>query len=240
MNKILLTLVMLISATSLYGMDSTSDFAPTFVKGWSSDRSLCELQRTGKEVKNPSPMTLPQLYYHFSHDVFGSDIAQHILSLQCGDVTFEKIKQSSKYPDLLVNYIETLIPACGELLASEICEHYFKHAQISIYDIKDVHKQTSLHLTINRKVIQILLRVVGDNAFKLLTIQDDNGWTALHMAAYFSRIKIAKLFLNAAGKKASDLIKLKIENGKTALDLVCDKSEIKEVIQSYVTNNISI
>lgn len=49
-NTILLTLL-LSSILPIDSMDPTSDFAPTFIKVRSTDKSLCELRRTGKEYE---------------------------------------------------------------------------------------------------------------------------------------------------------------------------------------------
>jgi hypothetical protein len=250
MNKILVALVMLISATSSHGME--------------------------KETKNSSLMTLSQFYYHFSHDLgLLPEITQQIFSFQCGDVNHTKVldelKQSSNDLDRFLKCIEALISACGELLASEICECFFVREKILICDIKNEYKSTCLHHSKNPKVIQILLRVAGDNAFKLLImqrsrgctalhdaafgaytetvklllssagkkvcellmIQDDTGWTALHSAAYNNNhIECVELLLNAAGNNAQDLIMLQTKAGTTALNLAHDKPRLKEFMQN--------
>lgn len=230
MHKILLTLAILISARSLHGMDSTP---------------LCELRRTGKEVKNLSPMTLSQLYYHFSHDLgLLPEIIQQIFSLQCGDVDHTKVldelKKYSNNPDHFVNYLETLIISCGELLASELCECFFVREKVSICDIQGEYKRTCLHRSKNPKITQILIKIAGEKAWELLTMQTDYGSTALQVAAYNNRTEIVELLLKAAGTNAQDLIIIQDKLGKTVLENAYVEPKIKEVMQKYMTNNTQI
>jgi ankyrin repeat protein len=249
MNKLLLTLIMLISVGSVHGMET-----------------------------QPS-MTLPQLYYCFSHNLeLLPEITQHIFFLQCGNSNLAELEQNCKSPELLVNYIETLIDACGDTLASEICECFFKHNKISICDIQDKYKTTCLHLSKSPNVTQILLKI-ADDTWKLLTIQTSSGFTALHfatcnkdidnvkllldaagnnvyeliamqtiadqednytalkMAVIVDQTEMVKLLLDTAGEKAQDLIMIKDNEKQTVLDDENNLPEINEILQSHMTNN---
>ncbi len=165
----------------------------------------------------PSPITLPQIYYHFSNDLLLPEIAQHILSLQLGDTNLAKIEQSSKSPEHLVKHIETLIHSCEYLLASEVCTWFFHHAKISICDIQDLKKNTSLHLNKNTKVAQILIKIAGNNAYTFITMQNINGWTALHSPAMSNNVEMVKLLLDMTGDDASKLTLIQTTEGWTAL-----------------------
>lgn len=230
MNKLLLAITMLISVGPVHGMDSTCSFtkASDFAKASSDrseDRSLfssghpepVEGRRTELE-KQPTPMTLAQLYYHFSHDLeLLPEIAQHIFFLQCGDSNLTEIEQNCKHPELLVIYIEKLISSCEYLLASEICECYFKHNKISLCDIQNHYKYTCLFYGKNPKVTQILLKIAGNNVWKLLTIQNTHNATALHFAAGNNYTETIKLLLHAAGDNAYELLAMRNDNKRRAL-----------------------
>ena len=204
--------------------------------------SLYELQRTGAETQ-PSPMTLSQLYYHFSHDVLDPDIAQQIflLQLMSSNVDLKKFPEFCQNSLLLLTYIMRLINSCGYSIASEICERFFARSEISICDIGSCEKMTGLHFAVTcvlPKVAEILIKIAGNDTWKLLTMTDHYGNTALHLTRYTNNIPLAKLILDAAGDKALTLLTMKNRCGTTASDL--DNPEIKPIMQKYMINSKSI
>ncbi len=184
MNKLFLTLA-IISSLSLSGMESP---------------------------KQLTPITLPQTYYCLTAELL-PEIAQHIFSLQFDLMSqnFQNtIIKNHNDPVNLVEYIKELITSYGYLLASELFEQSFLHAKVSICDIKNYYGQTSLHIAPQKsndlKIAQILIKIAGKNAWKLLTKKDILGETALHYAIRCSNVEMAKLFFDTAGNNAYKLL----------------------------------
>jgi ankyrin repeat protein len=108
-----------------------------------------------------------------------------------------------------VEYIEKLIFSCGYTLATEICECYFKHNKISICDIQNEDKDTCLHINENPKVTHILLKIAGDNAYELITMQNASSETALHehvLIKHKNGLEIIKIILDTANDKKYQLL----------------------------------
>ena len=70
-----------------------------------------------------------------------------------------------------------------------------------------------MHLALDGKdteeIIKLLLKAAGDKTWTLLTIKDNNGWTALHYAAKNGSTEMVKLLLNAAGDNTWTLLTTK-------------------------------
>ena len=180
---------------------------------------------TSSEIK-PSPITFAETYYHFSHDLLLTEIAQQIflLRLELSDVDLKEFQQSYEHPESLVKYIKKLIDSCGYSLASELCERFFSSTKISICDIKYPNDwagdRTSLHYAAEKnypEVIRILIKIAGGDAWKLLTMKDYALWTALHRAAFSNSIESTNFLLDAAGDKVWELLTMRDIGGRTAL-----------------------
>jgi hypothetical protein len=188
-------------------------------------------------VEQPSPITIAQTYYHFSHDLLLPEITKQIFWLQLGTVDLAKlpleIEQNRTSPEHFVEYLETLIASCGYLLASELCEYFLKQKEISLCDIQDNDKSTCLHCAYRSpKVTALLIKIAGNNASTLINMQDIYGYTALHQAAFYNRTEIVTLILDAAGNAASTLLTIQNKNGNTALHWAANnkKTEIVKLI----------
>ena len=203
------------------------------------DQSQCIPLTPSKDKQ--SPITLAQTYYHFSrpsHDLLLPEIAQQIFWLQLGTVDLADLplKIEQKSPEPFVKYLETLIPSCGYLLASELCEYFLKQKGISLCDIQDEYKRTCLHyVDKNPKVAEMLIKIAGDTASTLIAMQTTYGWTALHWAADNNCTEIVTLLLNAAGDKVQDYMAMKTNDGKTAFDFATPA--VKKVIKQYMQSN---
>ncbi len=219
-NRLLLTCVIAASAGSLHGM---------------------EIQ------KQPSPITLPLTYYHFSHDVLPPEIAQQIFvklfethGIDLAQLPHE-IEQRCKNDYWLVKYINKLIKLCGYLLASELCERFFPHAKVSIWiEGFPNWKHTPLHYVVEYnclEVAQILLKIAGDKASTLLTMQDYSGWTALHFAAYKNNTENVKLLLGVAGNKVWELLSMKSNYDSTSLHCANNNTETIKLLLDAAGDN---
>lgn len=82
----------------------------------------------------------------------------------------------------------------------------------------------------------MLIKIAGNNAWTLLIMQDTDGWTALHYAAYNNKTKNVKLILDAAGNNAWELLTMRSAGGLTAF-YVTKNPEIEEIMQQYMTIN---
>jgi hypothetical protein len=197
------------------------------------DQSQCTMPTSSTDKQ--SPITMSQLYYHFSHpshDLLLPEITQQIFSLQLGTVDLADLPLNCKSPESFVKYLEALITSCGYLLASELCECYLKYKEISLCDIQDENKRTCLHKSISPKVTEMLIKIAGDTASTLIDMQDKNGETALHYAADNNNTEIVKLLLDAAGDTASTLIDMQNKGGLTALHSAAsyNRAEIVKLI----------
>jgi ankyrin repeat protein len=189
------------------------------------DQSQCTMPTSSTDKQ--SPITMSQLYYHFSHpshDLLLPEITQQIFSLQLGTVDLADLPLNCKSPESFVKYLEALITSCGYLLASELCECYLKYKEISLCDIQDENKRTCLHKSISPKVTEMLIKIAGDTASTLIAMQNTSGSTALHWAAWNNRTEIVKLLLEAAGDTASTLLTKQNEYGNTALHYAADNN----------------
>jgi ankyrin repeat protein len=188
-------------------------------------------------VGQPSPITLAQTYYHFSHyhfspDLLPSEIVQHIFWLQLGTVYLANlpVKIEQKSPEPFVKYLETLITSCGYLLASELCEFFLKHKKISLCDIQDEFKNTCLHWAYrSSKVMAMLIKIAGNTASTLIAMQNNFSDTALHQTALNNRTENVKLILDAAGDNASTLLAMQNNSGSTALHCAASYNYIESI-----------
>lgn len=125
MKKLLLTLTLLASINSLHGMEI-------------------------KVPKKPSPITLPQIYYHLRHleDFLLPEIVQHIFSLLPGIETInDDLPQIDKISRTiwLANVLGTSIKDNGHCSTVEQLKRNLLRKKISICDVKDYYAQTVLH-----------------------------------------------------------------------------------------------
>ncbi len=102
--------------------------------------------------KQPSPITLLQIYHHF-RTFFLPEIVQHIFSLQPG---ISHINDDTIPEDMYIGvYMQQIHEECGHCLAVEVLKQYFLRNDISICDIKDDWDTTFLQYCRKRRLGRI-------------------------------------------------------------------------------------
>ena len=237
MKKLLLALITLIGAGSLHGMESS--FAKIVSQG--SPASVDRTADKAKTDKQLSPITLPQIYRHFS-EVLNQDVARYIFSLQPGSRAIgnnihllNDIANTENKMSALIYNISMILNNFGYCYTVERLNRNLLRQEKSIYDIKDSDGRTILHNGFTNvdsiKVLNFFLQIAGDNTWKLLTMQNNKGCTTLHYTYTAWHIESVKLLLNAAGENAQELMDIPNKNGKTAFDIA--DPEIKELMLQY-------
>jgi len=224
MNKLLLALVIATSVTSLVGMEPQE---PNVY-----NQQQC-MTRVSSQIK---PFTFAQAYHYFSHDLLLPEIAQQIFLLQLGNINLEKLPESCKDTNSLVEFIAMLTQSWDYPFAGELCERFFSHEKISICDVKKgVLGKSPLHHAINYgylNVTRVLIKIAGDKTWTLLAMKDYSGSTALHYVACRNNREGVKLLLDAAGHQAPELIAMKNGYDETAFDLA--HITIQKIMQNYM------
>ena len=174
----------------------------------------------------PSPITMPQTYHQLSQ-ILNPHIARSIFSFHLGNVNLarfsSKINQKYVCADELMEWIHALIKSCGYSLSVELFKKYFDYEKRSICSgsIKTQYEETVLHESIYYQRIEFarfFLDVAGDDAWKLLSMQNDRGVTALHYAACKENTEGTQLLLDAAGDDVWRLLSIQsFHEGRTAL-----------------------
>lgn len=244
MNKLLLTIVTLISAGSLHGMEWIRHGQLSFHSAHKNQSTTTQQDKMANKQQldsnvdyysRLSPITLPQTYHQLSkllteasEDSSNSftPLVQHILSLQLDNIDPAKlpleIEQRCKNIKTFAQYFETLIKSCGYKLSVELLKKYFPCEKISICNVKDhlEHKHTMLHWAVangHAEIAQLFLNAAGDKAQTLLAMQTDQGESALHYATVKGTTEIAQLLLDAAGNNAGTLLTMQTNQGLSAL-----------------------
>jgi hypothetical protein len=184
----------------------------------------------------PSPITVPQTYHQLSQ-ILNPHIARSIFSFHLGNAGLANFSYNinKKYvcPDKLIGWIYDLIESCGYSLSVELFKKYFDHEKKSICSIKTCAAETVLHESIFYQCIEVarfFLNVVSDDAWKLLSRQNDRGNTALHYAAFQDSTEGIKLLLDAAGNDAWRLLNMQnFDEGHTALHSAVHYGRIETV-----------
>jgi Ankyrin repeats (many copies) len=219
MNKLLLTLVIITGARSLYGMDYGSHNQVYNTVKQSKNRVLVpmviksasiELLQTYQQLSHhlcpdmaryifsmlvkPSPITVPQTYHQLSQ-ILNPDIARSIFSFHLGNVNIawfsRKINQDYVCPDKLMGWIHALIESCGYSLSVELFKKHFDTAKSSFFN---PYEQRSI-----------------------CSIKNCAAETVLHESIYYQRIKVARFSLDVAGDDAWKLLSMQNNRGNTAL-----------------------
>jgi hypothetical protein len=254
MNKLLFALIIVTSAASLQGMDHGSDRytnPPQPLSPWKHMRKGYSMKPCyiRKEILDGtlSSIILIKIYHQLSK-FCPREIAQYIITLRLKASKVDlaqfllKIKQNYKYPEVFVQLIDELIKLYGYNPASELFKQFFTQANRSVWDIKDTAGKTALSYARDyTNAAKLLLDTAGDNAWTLLTMQDINGDTALHCAAFDdSCVETVKLFFNAAGNNVWTLLTMQNDFNETALHCAADhnSTEIIDLLLNAAGNRV--
>jgi hypothetical protein len=242
MNKLFLILIILITASSLQGMELPK--TPT---------------NSNIDYSKLSPITLPLIYHHFSQsDVLLPEIALHIFSLQLSKSQINGEVNPDLPEGLILRHIiirgktapEDCFGPCLtlELLKRTLLRKWISYPEDIINDSDILHSISVCEFNYNLNNAKFYLQLAGDKVWDSLTIKvmpkryNNNiliitdSWKhytpLLHRAAEQGNVELVKLFLDAVGKQACNLIDIRGRWGQTALDVATP--EVKEVMLPYL------
>lgn len=107
-------------------------------------------------------------------------------------------------------------------VAVELVKQVLKQNHILLHDIVSKSKRSVLHQACqenNKEVVDLIFRVAGDDAGKLIFLRDKSGWSPLHIAVYQGYVDIVEMILKVAEKTEHpyDVLVLQSHKGHTSL-----------------------
>ena len=209
MQKLLLTLTILIGAHSLHGM----------------------------EMQKLSPITLPQIYYYLS-DALSKDVAQLIFELDPGtSMINDAFDEINRMPTSCMYMTLKDDGHClaVEMLKRKILRENKSFRKIT-NNYVDNSLLYFLGILGSSNVAKLFLEVADNDILPLLTYQSSGDkQTVLHLVSEKGLIEFVKLLLDAAVNHVQDFVNMPDKYDKTAFDIATP--EIKEVMLPYLQKN---
>jgi hypothetical protein len=229
MNKLILAFIILTATGSLHSMESDQ---------------IIELPQS-TPTHHLSPISLP-VTYHYLRNFLHREIIQLIVSFY-RDIDFAEIKieQICKDSNSFIKSIQTTLASYGSALTPELYKLHL--CNVSLCDIKNFYGETPLGYVIKNikdakscsDLVQILIKIAGNNAWRLLSEQDEYRHTVLHTAASLGYTDVIKFLLNAAGNNTWTLLTMENKYSNTALHLaaIFGRSEVVKILLEAAGDN---